>query len=160
MGFWVFSSLDSDLKKITQSCLACLQMKKKPIKIPLNPWVWPTIPWHRIHADFLGSISNKTVLVIVDSHSKWPEAFAVQNMSEQETVQIFNNLFTQYGYPSHVVTDNFQSFVGEFFTSTMKRLGIRHSTTPPHCPATNGAVENFVDTFKRKQNAYLKMDLI
>lgn len=90
------------------------------------------------------------ILLIIDGHSKWPEAFIMQSMTENETVQVFKELFSRFGYPAHVVTDNFQSFVGQKFRELMKQGDIRHSTSPPHCPATNGAAENLVDTFKPK----------
>lgn len=149
-GFVWWPSLDNDLEEITRSCLICLKTKKNPVKIPLTPWAWPTTPWHRVHADFLGPLNTKMILLVIDSHSKWPEAFIMTNMTESETIRVFKELFSRYGYPSHLITDNFQTFVGQQFSEFVKRLGIRHSTSPPHCPATNGAAENLVDTFKRK----------
>jgi len=72
------------------------------------------------------------------------------NTSESSTTAAFKEVFTHYGYPAHLVTDNFQTFMGKECQSLFKSAGIRHSTTLPHCPATNGAAENLVDTFKRK----------
>ncbi|XP_046424706.1 uncharacterized protein K02A2.6-like [Neodiprion fabricii] len=132
------------------ACRACLETKKSPPKIALTPWAWPTTPWHRIHADFLGPFNGKTVLVIMDSHSKWPEAIIMQSMSESHTIKAFEEVFARHGYPAHLITDNYSTFVGKAFQSLLKVGGVRHSTTPPYCPATNGAAENFVGTFKRK----------
>lgn len=149
-SFVWWPSLDSDLEEVTRSCLRCLETKKMPIKIPLTPWAWPTTPWHRVHADFLGPIAGKMVLLMIDSHSKWPEAFIMSSMGEEATVATFQEVFTRYGFPAHLVTDNFKTFVGQACQRLFKHAGIRHSTSPPHCPATNGAAENLVDTFKRK----------
>lgn len=71
-------------------------------------------------------------------------------MSETNTIKAFKNVFARHGYPAHLVTDNYSTFVGGEFQQFMKENGIRHSTTPTYFPATNGAAENFVDTFKRK----------
>lgn len=80
----------------------------------------------------------------------------MRSMSEADTSLVFEELFSRYGYPAHLVTDNFATFTGLAFQNLMKKGGIRHSTTPPHHPATNGAAENFVDTFKRKVTCMLK----
>lgn len=133
--------------------------KKKPAKIPLTPWSWPTMPWHRVHADFLGPIDNKIVLLIIDSHSKWPEAFVMPSMSEKATTSVFKYVFSRFGFPAHLVTDNYSTFVGENFQKLMKNSGIRHSTTPTYYPACNGAAENLVDTFKRKVTCMIKDNL-
>lgn len=82
------------------------------------------------------------------------------NMSEKATISVFKEVFTRFGYPAHLVTDNYSKFVGGNFQILMKKSGIRHSTSPPYCPATNGAAENLVDTFKRKVTSMIKSGLI
>ncbi|XP_011859399.1 PREDICTED: uncharacterized protein K02A2.6-like [Vollenhovia emeryi] len=146
--------LDEDIEMITRKCKSCLKLRKNPPKVPLTPWPWPLTPWHRIHADFLGPLFGKMVLVVIDSHSKWPKIFVVPNMREETIIAIFERMFSQFGFPAHVVTDNFSSFRGDKFQTMIKKGNIRHSTSPPHCPATNGAAENLVDTIKRKVKAW------
>lgn len=155
-SFVWWPGLDREIEEITLKCLPCLEARKNPPKIPLTPWVWPTTPWHRIHADFLGPILDQTVLVILDSHSKWPEAFVMKNMSEIATITVFEEIFTRFGLPAHLVSDNFATFTGNAFKQFVQKRGIRHSTSAPHHPATNGAAENFVDTFKRKVKCIAK----
>ena len=87
-------SLDSDLEELTRSCDKFLESKKMPVKIPLTPWSWPIMPWHRVHADFLGPLANKYILLLYDSHSKWPEAFIMPNMGEDATIATFQEIFT------------------------------------------------------------------
>ncbi|XP_046612657.1 uncharacterized protein K02A2.6-like [Neodiprion virginianus] len=149
-SFVWWPEINKQIELITQACRACLETRKSPPKIALTPWAWPTTPWHRIHADFLRPFNGKTVLVIVDSHSKWPEAIIMQSMSESHTIKAFEEVFARHGYPAHLITDNYSTFVGKAFQSLLKVGGVRHSTTPPYCSATNGAAENFVGTFKRK----------
>lgn len=148
--------VDLEIERITRECKACLETRKLPPKIPLTPWVWPLTPWHRVHADILGPFHGETVLVVIDSHSKWPEAFQMSSMSEKATIEKFESLFITFRYPVHVVTDNYSTFKSKAFEQFMKRGGIRHSTTPTYFPATNGAAENFVDTFKRKVTCLLE----
>lgn len=142
--------IDKKIELITKGCRPCLETRKSPPKIALTPWVWPTTPWHRIHADFLGPFLGKIVLIIIDSHSKWPEAIIMPSMNETNTIKAFRDVFARHVYPAHLVTDNYSTFVGREFQRLMKEGGIRHSPTPTSFPATNGAAENFVDMFKRK----------
>ncbi|XP_046604994.1 uncharacterized protein K02A2.6-like [Neodiprion virginianus] len=107
------------------ACRVCLETRKSPPKIALTPWAWPTTPWHRIHADFLGPFNGKTVLVIVDSHSKWPEAIIMQSMSESHTIKAFEEVFARHGYPAHLITDNYSTFVGKAFQSLLKVGGVK-----------------------------------
>ena len=76
-------------------------------------------------------------------------------MLEANTFESFKDLFSCYGYPSHLVTDNFQSFVGQKFKDFAKQVEIRHTRSPSHHPATNGAAENLVDMLNRKVKCIL-----
>lgn len=144
--FW-WPNLDSDIEGITKSCLICLQNSKSPTKTQ-KPWPVPSSVWSRIHADFLGPFYNKMYLVIVDSYSKWPEVFEMANITSNRTIEVFKSLFTRFGYPSHLVTDNGRSFTSTEFKEFCAKVGVKHTFTPPYHPATNGAAERFVETFK------------
>lgn len=74
----------------------------------------------------------------------------------RRTIATFDDLFSRFGFPVHLVTDNYSTFVGQSFQKFIARAGIRHSTTTTYFPATNGAAENFVDTIKRKTKCLMK----
>ena len=65
-------TIDNDIETLVKACLPCLSVKSYPLKSPLNPWLWPSQPWSRIHIDFAGPLFGKTHLIIIDAHSKWP----------------------------------------------------------------------------------------
>ena len=44
--------LDSDVEVLACQCVMCLAVKNSPPPAPLNPWVWPSRPWERVHLDF------------------------------------------------------------------------------------------------------------
>jgi len=54
------------------------------------------------------------------------------------------------------VTDNGPSFTSENFRNFLMKNGIKHVRTAPYHPASNGAAENFVRTFKDKFKLLLK----
>ena len=65
------------------------------------------------------------------------------------TIQCLRRIFATFGLPEVVVTDNGPSLVSDEFEAWLKRNGIRHKTSPPYHPATNGLAERAVQTVKR-----------
>lgn len=145
--FW-WPEIDKDIEDITSNCINCLQNHKNPVKNKLTMWPQPPSVWHRIHADFLGPLYSKMFLVIVDAYSKWPEAFIMNNITAQKTIEVFKSIFVRYGYPLHLVTDNGPTWTSEEFKCFCKVTGIKQSFSPPYHPATNGLAERFVESFK------------
>ena len=58
-------------------------------------------------------------------------------------------MFSEYGKPHVIVTDNGRQFVSTQFEAFLRRNGVRHLNTPPRHPASNGVIERTVQTFKR-----------
>ena len=105
-SFVWWPSVNEDIVELSLSCKQCLVSRKDPQKSTLTPWDWPTVPWSRIHANFLGPFHKRMILVVLDSHSKWPEALIMKNITSAETIKIFEQLFMRYGFPLKIVTDN------------------------------------------------------
>lgn len=145
--FW-WPKLNEDIINITKQCTICLSHRNTPSKTPLRTWPVPPSPWYRIHADFLGPLYGKMFLVVVDSYSKWPEVFQMANIGSGLTIKKFKELFLTFGFPIHLVTDNGTSFTSQEFKNFTNTIGMKHTFTPPYHPATNGAAERFVETFK------------
>ena len=120
-----------------------------PTKAPLHPWDWATAPWQRIHIDYAGPFQNSMFLVVVDAHSKWPEVIPVSSTTSSSTIEVLRDLFARFGIPEQIVSDNGAQFVSEEFQAFVKSNGIRHITSAPYHPATNGLAETAVQTFKQ-----------
>ena len=142
-------AIDREIESLSKSCEACLAMKNTPVPAPLHPWAWPQRPWQRIHIDFAGPIFGKTYLLIIDAHSKWPEIWEVSPMSSFKTIEILRHAFSVFGLPEQIVSDNGPQFISSEFSTFCKKNGIKHIRSAPYHPSTNGAIERFVQTFKR-----------
>ena len=59
------------------------------------------------------------------------------------------SLFAAYGIPEELVSDNGPQFTSEEFSVFMKNNGIKHTTSAPYQPATNGAAERMVQILKQ-----------
>ena len=59
------------------------------------------------------------------------------------------SLFARYGLPEQVVSENGPQFTSDEFKGFCKSNGIRHITSAPYHPSTNGAIERAVQTMKK-----------
>ena len=65
------------------------------------------------------------------------------------TIDLLEDDFTHFGYPHTLVSDNGTAFTSEEFQSWCKERGIVHLTGAPYHPATNGAAERLIQSFKQ-----------
>ena len=134
-------------------CLACQLVKKAPPKAPLHPWAWPTAPWQRVHVDFAGPFAGKMFFIVMDAHSKWPEVHIMSSTTAAKTITVLQELFTRYGLPQQLVSDNGPQFVAEEFSTFLRLNGVKHIKCAPYHPASKGAAERMVQTMKQSLKA-------
>ena len=120
-----------------------------PTKAPLHPWEWATVPWQHIQINYASSFQNSMFLVVVDAHSKWLEVIPVSSTTSGTTIEVVHDLFARFAIPEQIVSDNGSQFVSEEFQAFVRSNGIRHITSAPYHPATNGIAERTVQTFKK-----------
>ena len=84
-------------------CAKCQEHQKLPPKAPMHPWEWPDHPWACVHIDYAGPIQGKMILVMVDTHSKWPEALLVSSATSQSTIEKLRIVFVTHGLPEVLV---------------------------------------------------------
>ncbi|XP_039384821.1 uncharacterized protein K02A2.6-like, partial [Mauremys reevesii] len=145
--FW-WPGLDSAIEEKAKACMSCQGVRNAPQWAPLYPWDWPENPWQRIHVDFAGPLEGSMFLVAVDAHSKWPEVSIMQSTTAESTIQKLRGLFSHFGLPEQLVSNNGPQFVSQEFQNFMKANGIHHIMSAPYHPSTNGLAERFVQTMK------------
>lgn len=146
--FW-WPGLDAAIEEKAKSCSACQKVRNHPQLAPLHPWDWPEEPWQRVHIDFAGPFENHMFLVVVDAHSKWPEVAVMKSTSSERTIEELRSIFSRFGLPQQLVSDNGPQLVSEEFKTFMEENGIQHIKSAPYHPATNGLAERFVQTMKQ-----------
>ena len=148
--------MDQALEDHVKICTPCQANRHNPAPAPLHPWIWPSQPWQRVHLDFAGPFLGRMFLIVVDAHSKWPEVIEMTTTTAIKTVRVVRQLFAHYGLPLQVVTDNGPQFVSEEFKQFLKLNGVKHITSSPYHPATNGLAERFVQSFKNAMSTGAK----
>nr|XP_039266275.1 uncharacterized protein K02A2.6-like [Styela clava] len=143
-----FPNIDERIEQKVRDCSNCQEVRSPANKTPGNPWIWPTKPWQRIHIDYAGPIMNENFLVVVDAHSKWPEVLRMPSTTSEKTVDALRSLFSKYGLPEILVSDNAPNLSSKEFRDFMIRNGIKQIFSSPYHPSSNGEAERNVRTFK------------
>ncbi len=144
--------MDKSLEEKVKLCDSCQRTRKLPPVAPIQPWEWPERPWSRLHIDYAGPLLGHMFLVVVDAHSKWMEVKAVRHATTATTLTELRSIFATHGIPELLVSDNGSVFTSAEFKDFVRGSGIRHTTSAPYHPSTNGLAERAVQTFK----AYMK----
>ena len=133
--------------KIRQS-----QRNKPPAGIP-HPWMYPTAPWERVHADFV-ELEGQRYLIIIDAYSKWLKVYETgTSTTASRIIEVMRRVFSSHGVPRRLVTDNGPLFRSVEFKKFRKENDVKHQLTPPYHPSSNGQAERAVQIFKRSMEA-------
>ncbi|KAK8676048.1 hypothetical protein V6N13_034102 [Hibiscus sabdariffa] len=96
--------------------------------------------------DFMGpfpsSFGNLYILLAVDYVSKWVEAIATTH-NDAKTVQRFikKNIFTRFGTPRVIISDEGRHFNNRSIAAALRKLGINHKVSTAYHPQTNWQAE-------------------
>ncbi|KAL4291233.1 hypothetical protein GQ457_14G014700 [Hibiscus cannabinus] len=91
---------------------------------------------------FPSSFGNLYILLAVDYVSKWVEAIATTH-NDAKTVQRFikKNIFTRFGTPRVINSDEGRHFDNRSIAAALRKLGINHKLSTAYHPQTNGQAE-------------------
>ncbi|GFU24683.1 uncharacterized protein K02A2.6 [Trichonephila clavipes] len=145
------------LKK-PQKTVDCARYKTDPPKSKVHYWEYPSMPWERIHVDFAGPIFEHTFFLIVDAHSKWLEVYPMKVTTTKKTIECLRDSFARFGLPRVLVSDNGSQFTSYEFQRFMHKNGVRHKTSAPFKPSSNGQAERYVATLKQSLRAMHKYE--
>ena len=144
--------LDKEIEETVKLCHSCQEASKAPPAPNPASWSWPGGPWKRLHLDFAGPYLSKIYLVMVDAYSKFVEVVPMAQATTTNAIAALRRVFSYFGLPKHIVTDNGSQFTSADFQKFLKENDIEHTLTAPGHPATNGLAERYVGEFKDKLN--------
>nr|GEY34983.1 reverse transcriptase domain-containing protein [Tanacetum cinerariifolium] len=95
--------------------------------------------------DFMGpfpsSKGNKYILVAVDYLSKWVEAKALPTNDARVVVKFLKSLFSRFGTPKEIISDQGTHFCNDQFSRVMEKYGVTHRLSTAYHPQTSRQVE-------------------
>ena len=136
-----------EVKKITQGCAICAEVKPRFYRPPEEPLIKATRPFDRLSIDFKGPLptvtKNSYLLTIVDEYTRFPFAYPCAEQTADVVIQCLNNLFSIFGMPSFIHSDRGAAFMSDKFRRFLVEKGVAQSRTTPYNPTGNSQCERF-----------------
>jgi hypothetical protein len=158
---YYWPSIFQDSYKFTRSCDKCQKFvgKERLSAMPLQP-VLPDFPFSKWGLDFIGPINPPSstghifILTTTDYFTKWTEVVPLRHTHDEQVISFLEtNIFSRFGIPLEIITDNGPTFISAKLTQFMVKLGVKHFTSSAYYPQGNGQAEstnkNLVRIIKR-----------
>ena len=128
--------LNNQLERLILNCELCLKYsqskQKQEHSMSLGQEV-PLHPWSKLATDIL-QFEEASYLLIVDYTIRFPVVCKLSSTTGQHVANQCKLIFSEYGWPDTLISDNGPCYTSEAFTSLMKDYGVSHITSSPHYP--------------------------
>jgi hypothetical protein len=136
-----------DTYSFCKECLECQKLERVTRKnmMPMSPILEVKV-FNCWGIDFMEpfpqSFSNLYILLVVDYVSQWVEAIACKVNDHKVVLKFFReHIFSYFGKPKAVISDNEKNFCNQPFKVLVKRYRMVHRLTTSYHPQTCGQVE-------------------
>ncbi|XP_050527932.1 uncharacterized protein LOC126898026 [Daktulosphaira vitifoliae] len=109
--YWPY--MVNDFKNFLSNCIPCNKYKRANIKEPLMSHELALHPYFKVGVDH-AEIAGKVYLLVIDYYSKWFEAIKVPSKSINVVIRELEKLFSQFGIPNEIISDNVPFNAHEF----------------------------------------------
>jgi hypothetical protein len=133
--YWPFIFQDSF--KFTRACDKCQKFTGRGqfSAMPLQP-VLPDFPFSKWGLDFIGpinppsSVGHIFILTTTDYFTKWTEVVPLKHAQDEQVISFLeSNIFSRFGLPLEIVSDNGPTFISSKFTQFLSKFGVKHFTS-------------------------------
>lgn len=139
----------TDIINFIKGCQLCQQVNVDHWSAPgrLIPLDIPERPWSIIGIDYIVKLPNSngfdSILVVVDHLHKGAHLIpAKEKWNAIDLADIFiDKIFCYHGLPDKIVSDRGSTFVSQFFTTFLRKLGFKTNASTAFHPQANGQVE-------------------
>lgn len=136
-----------DVERVVRRCPACALHAPAPRREPLAQHYVPSLPWRKLASDIF-EYRKKIFVILVDYFSNFVEVGELTNTSSRQVINFMKDQFARHGIPAELVTDNGPAYSSAEFKKFMGEWEIRHQSSSPHYPQSNGKSERTVQTIK------------
>ena len=149
-------NMTKHVKEYIKKCTVCLKHNPKDGKhtAPIQNSDKANFLFEKIAIDLIGPLKNMSknkhiyALTIVDIATRWAEAIPLKRINAESICTALLNVFSKYGFPQTILSDNGSQFKGQMTQAIMKMLNIIQVHSTIYHPQSNGIVERFNKTIK------------
>ena len=140
--------MQGDVRQQVKNCTICQQQKhsRQPNNLT-GRRLYAGRPWQRVAIDFTGPLDetprgNKWILVITDHFTRWCDAYPLPDATAESAARVLEErLFSQFGVPEVIHSDQGKQFQGRLFQQLCALWGCDKTQTCPYRPQANGLCE-------------------
>lgn len=144
---YYWPNLKNSIQTYINDCEICQISKyeRNPVKIKMNVTPTATRPFEIIHLDTY-TLEQTKFLTIIDSFSKYAQAYPIKSLSSTEIVDNLLFYFSHHKIPKQIIVDNGTEFKNSVVTELLQLHKIQIHFCSPHHPQSNGVVERLHST--------------
>ena len=154
--FWL--NINKDIEELVQKCSLCQSQQNSTSSIQKYVSEVPPHPWHMIGSD-LFYFRRIDFLVVVDYFSKYLLVRKIANSTSSAVIKELGMIFSEFGKPQVFRSDNGPCYVSQEFRFFMQNWSIKHRTSSPDYPQSNGLAESMVKVSKNLIEKAVLQDL-
>ena len=140
-------NINQDIERLVKSCSICQENQPSQQREPLEPHHIPPAPWTKLATD-LFEVDQEEYLLVTDYYSKYPVVYRLKTTTSAAVARVTADIFGLLGPPAEIVSDNGPQFIGGPYQDMCSRWAIKHTTSSPRYPQSNGLAERMVRTVK------------
>lgn len=149
--YFTWGGMSKDVQVYCKACHVCATKKNAGRHRKAEMLRYDVgFPMEEVAIDLMGPFpesesGNKYVLVVVDSFSKWMEAYPVSNIEARTVAEkLVLEFFSRFGVPYRIKSDRGKQFDCELFQHMCQLLDVEHRMSTPFHPQGNSRVERMV----------------
>jgi hypothetical protein len=147
---YYWPSIFHDSYVFSRSCDKCQKFvgKERLSAMPLQH-VLSDFPFSKWGLDFIGPINPLSsaeqvfILTSTDYFTKWTEVVPLKHSQDERMIYFLeNNIFSRFGLPLEIITDNGLAFISSKLTQFLAKMGVKHFTSSAYYPQGSGKVDS------------------
>ena len=150
---YYWEGMAQDVENWVKSCKLCNTRKspRNAQRAPLMP-IPVEGPWDRLAVDAIGPLpvtnnGNRYIVVFIDYLTKWPEAFAVPDITAKTIARLlFDEIICRHSAPKVLLSDRGTNFLSNIVKELCRYFDIHKVQTTAYHPQCDGMCERLNST--------------